>query len=152
MTYPVIPTLPTAPTRQTPQANFVELADAFVGALQPWGNQINAFGDWTVLRRNEIAGFSSQAGTFRNQAQGFRNEAETFRNQASTHATNAANSASNAIAAQNTVLNNQAQAGAILGAGVGTTFIDDGDLNITYIAPVTNVFINSDGFLSITYN
>ena len=59
MTYPVIPTLPTAPTRQTPQANFVELADAFVGALQPWGNSLSDFGDWTQLRILEIEGLKT---------------------------------------------------------------------------------------------
>ena len=77
MAYPIIPTLPTAPTRQTPQANFVELADAFVGALQPWGNQINAFGDWTELRILEIEGLKTDVQGLKTDTQGIKDSAIT---------------------------------------------------------------------------
>lgn len=45
-----------------------------------------------------------------------------------------------------------AHANALLGIGIGTSYVNpDGDLIITYVPPVTSVYIDADGNLSLDY-
>jgi hypothetical protein len=45
-----------------------------------------------------------------------------------------------------------AQATALLGVGIGTSYVDpEGDLIMTYVPPVTSVYIDADGNLSMDY-
>ena len=57
------------------------------------------------------------------------------------------------ISALNTANADMAYVTALLGAGIGSTYIDgDGNLWITYAdAALTGIFIDSNGFLNITY-
>lgn len=43
---PIIPELPDAPLRNDPEELFAEKGSVFVGALSPWGQALQALGEW----------------------------------------------------------------------------------------------------------
>lgn len=66
--------------------------------------------------------------------------------------TSAASAANTAVSIANAVLEAQTQTNALLGIGIGTSYVDGaGDLIMTYNAVTSSISINADGILQLTY-
>lgn len=79
-------------------------------------------------------------------------EAATSASTSTTAAATASAQSSAAISAANAAALSQANAAAVLGLGIGTSYVDAlGHLIMTYVAPVTALEINTGGHLVITF-
>lgn len=65
---PIIPDLPPAPLRSEPEEVFSEKASAFVGAMNPWGQAVNAVAAWIYDAWLSITGYRDESEAFRDEA------------------------------------------------------------------------------------
>jgi hypothetical protein len=160
----------------TRQGSFIAAEGA--DAVSPTGlagvlNQIESFSSAAVVARDQAVLSASQAatnaasatvsandaGSSASLAVNSRSLADTAAASASVSATEAAQSASTVSASVTTATTAAegaslafAHANALLGMGIGTSYVDpEGDLIMTYVPPVTSVYIDADGNLSLDH-
>jgi hypothetical protein len=112
-----------------------------------------------LVSRNVASSAATRAGVSENRAVSAelsaiaaKDSAQTFAGQSEAHALDAQGFASDAASSRDVVVDGQNQVSALLGAGIGTTYLEDGDLFINYVETVVdNVSISNDGRLEITY-
>ena len=156
------------------QGSFIAVESA--DALSPDGltgviNQLESFSSGAAAARNQAALSAGQAAasagaaaSSASAAGGSATNALDSRLLAAAAAANASLSAAEAAQSATTVSASLveattaaegaalafAQATALLGVGIGTSYVDpEGDLIITYVPPVTSVYIDADGNLSL---
>lgn len=144
MTAPTIPEDLIYPVRGEDRVTFANKANTFNQRLvDEVVIQQNALGTWMNSTAVQVASDATNSSI--NSSSAASSEAA-----AQLYATDAENSANNTANSLQAVLDSQEQANALLGAGIGTTYLQDGDLYITYVeATVSNVSINVDGVLVI---
>ena len=160
----------------TRQGSFIAAEGA--DAVSPAGlagvlNQLEGFRsaagvarDQAVLSAGQAATDAALAVASANDAGGYAALATNSRVLADTAATSASLSAASASQSASTVSSSVttattaaegaalafAHANALLGVGIGTSYVDpEGNLIMTYVPPVTSVYIDVDGNLSLDY-
>lgn len=97
---PIIPDLPPAPLRSEPEEVFSEKASAFVGAMNPWGQIVNAVGAWiqntvdnladylglTEQARDDALSAAGQSGNHAQESEQWAQQANAFAQVAATNA------------------------------------------------------------------
>lgn len=145
MTAPIIPTDLVYPVRGEDRSVFASKANTFnqrlVDDLTP---KLNELGVWSNDTATQV---STDALTATNKAA----ESSVSADNAALSESNALTYSNNTTSALNAALDIQNQANAILGAGIGTTYLDNGDLYINYVeALVSDITIDSEGRLTVT--
>lgn len=86
------------------------------------------------------------------QSEQARDNAQIYMQDSLTHSQTSSAASVTAMSARDTVIAGQEQVAALLGAGIGSTYIQDGDLYINYVDTVVdNVEIDINGHLNIIY-
>lgn len=97
---PIIPDLPPAPIRNEPKEDYTRKASEFTGAMNPWGQAINVFGDWVSGLAAAVLGYLQSAEQARDDAEqhaqesrGYSQDSGQFAQAASDYASAAASNA-----------------------------------------------------------
>lgn len=150
-TKPTKPTVPPAPQRGENPVNFSNKINAFVLFYSTLADYTDASLDWQQTVYTATGQVYDDTVVQRQLAEQARDLSLAYRDQANSYRQETADNAAIASAAVQAVADGQEQVNLLLGAGIGTTFLQDGELYINYAeAVVSDVSINQDGVLVIT--